>query len=275
MNSYPDEGEEAVELMQAATIIILRHARSSGGNSGATGKGLEVLLGQNMVKNWLRSTPDKTVIMRYPGEWKFPGGVVERTDNSLEQTAIRELREEFIGVAPIHEVKDSDISLYMVNKKLTRPVKGKRYAMHNFVAIEDDNPWITANDIASTINENLQTRMSTFNSQIEDGSFWQLDSETKAFVSPELVAVQWMSLPMAISRMESSLNETGKLSCVNEWQRDEFKKYDIRRRDPMYQSMVTLMEIQQLGSLENFRAQDASIKSSSGGIKDWFDSFFK
>jgi hypothetical protein len=36
--------------------------------------GWEVLLGQNEVINWLRSEPGKPRTMRYPGEWKLPGG---------------------------------------------------------------------------------------------------------------------------------------------------------------------------------------------------------
>ena len=47
-------------LMDAATLVMLRLRSSK----------WQVLLGQNEVKNWLRSTESQTVVMRYPGEWK-------------------------------------------------------------------------------------------------------------------------------------------------------------------------------------------------------------
>jgi ADP-ribose pyrophosphatase YjhB (NUDIX family) len=274
--------------MQAGTVVIIRHAAAAGaskaaavatakGDGGTKGGALEVLLGQSVVKNWLRSTEHKTVIMRYPGEWKFPGGVVDPTDAGLEQAAIRELKEEYIGVASLVKDDNSDISLHMVNKKITRPIKGKRYAMHNFAAMEDDNPWITATDIAAPINRNLQQRYEEFSRKLEDGSFWSLDDKGKAQVSPELMRVQWMPLTTAISLMDSSLNdERGRpLSCVNDWQRQEFEKYGITKRDHMYQTMVTLMEIGELGTLEKIKAHEQSLRASSGGVGGWFDSLFR
>ena len=122
--------EEEIVTMNAATIVILRQV-----NTCKTKPMWNVLLGQNMVKNWLRSTPDVDVIMRYPGEWKFPGGVCDEHDITLKDTAIRELNEEFLGL-------DVDITkhstLYLVNKKLTRAIKGRQYWMHNFVAIDSE-----------------------------------------------------------------------------------------------------------------------------------------
>ena len=35
------------------------------------------MLAQNEVINWLRSSADKTVPMRYAGEYKFAGGNIE------------------------------------------------------------------------------------------------------------------------------------------------------------------------------------------------------
>jgi hypothetical protein len=33
----------------------------------------QVLMGQAEVINWMKSTPEKLVTMRYAGEWKLPG----------------------------------------------------------------------------------------------------------------------------------------------------------------------------------------------------------
>ncbi len=57
--------------------------------------------------------------MRYPSEWKFPGGVVENLDYSFKVTAIRELNEEFPGL----DVRIETAHLLLLNKKLTLFVK--------------------------------------------------------------------------------------------------------------------------------------------------------
>lgn len=259
MISEQDPVGETEDRMLAATLVILRRAVASAsavGTSGPQDK-WEVLLGQNCVKNWLRSTKDHSVIMRYPGEWKFPGGVLEDCDDCLADTATRELREEFLGLT----VPNADISMYLVNRKLTKSIKGKRFLMYNYVAMEDDNAWISETDIANTINGNLRRRIHTFNEMLSNGSYWDLSDEEKSLVSPELVMVKWMPLSEAVQVMGSSLDES--LTCLNDFQRDEFIKYDINSRDPMFQSMVTLMEIEKLGSYENFRAHDIIMRASN------------
>jgi hypothetical protein len=57
-----------IQKHEAATIICLKEI------SGR----LNVLLGQNECINYLKSTISTNIIMRYPGEYKFPGGVVEK-----------------------------------------------------------------------------------------------------------------------------------------------------------------------------------------------------
>ena len=33
-----------------------------------------ILLGQGEAQNYVKSTPEQPAVMRYPGEWKLPGG---------------------------------------------------------------------------------------------------------------------------------------------------------------------------------------------------------
>ena len=73
--------------------------------------------------------------------------------------------------------------------------------------------------------------------------------------------MQWMPLDDAIYAMGSSLDD--RLICVNDWQRIEFEKYNIHARDPMFQSMVTLLEVQKLGSYEKIRSQDDVMRASN------------
>ena len=77
-----------VTVFDAATTVSLRHARRRAA-ARAPPTGWEVLMGQSEVVNWLRSSPAKKAIMRYPGEFKFPGGTVDNGE-TLAQTALRE-----------------------------------------------------------------------------------------------------------------------------------------------------------------------------------------
>ena len=58
----------------------------------------EVLMGQNECVNWMKTTglgEKDTKIMRYPGEYKFAGGTLDKGE-SFRAAAQRELAEEFI-----------------------------------------------------------------------------------------------------------------------------------------------------------------------------------
>lgn len=230
-------------IINAATVICLRRASNT--------KCWQVLLGQNHVKNWYKSSEVKNVIMRYPGEWKFPGGVVEDLDYSFKVTAIRELNEEFPGL----DVRIETAHLLLLNKKLTLPVKGHQYMMYNFVALEDDNIWINS-DNASAINDYLNIKYQSFQDALATNHYWSLSDAEKQVLSPEVHCVEWLDIDEAIDMMSSSMFEP--ISYVNDWQRLEFEKYNITRRDPMYQSMVTLEEIKSLDTVENIRLKAIS-----------------
>src|SRR3989338_4381646 len=105
-------------IREAATLIILR--------DGA--RGLEALVGQNEIVNFLRSTPEQTVFMRFPGEYKFSGGMVEETDETKQAAAKREVEEEFLGLTlPL------DVYVALFNVK---HVEGKKPTnMNNYVLI--------------------------------------------------------------------------------------------------------------------------------------------
>ena len=257
---------EDVATLNAATVVIVKRFSSNSegarlviGRGGEGGRELQdnldlsknnreqgikwkVLLGQNVVKNWMRSTNSNTVIMRYPGEFKLPGGVAESQDLSIQDTALRELQEEFLGVNFCGAYPPS---LHLFTKKLTIPIKNKRYYMHNFIAIGDENPWITE-DLDGIINHNLEEKRLRFDAALESGEFWSLGDEEKSTLSPELVKVEWIELDEAILMMRGSLQESSPISYVNEWQREEFARYSLVTRDPMYQTMKVLEEAKEL-----------------------------
>jgi 8-oxo-dGTP pyrophosphatase MutT (NUDIX family) len=226
--------EDAI-TMNAATVVCLRKKLSK----------WQVLLGQNEVKNWLRSSETSNVIMRYPGEWKFPGGAVEDADLSLRETAVRELQEEFIGI----KVSSSSCVMHLLNCKITRPIQGKSFHMHNFVAFADENEdWLGVEGLEAIINKNLAAKKQTFDAVLSSGEFWLLSEEAKSAVSPEVHRVQWMDLGAAIAHMDGA--EADPCSVLDDFQRSEFVRYGVRTRDPMHQSKVVLEDILALGTKE-------------------------
>ena len=61
--------------------------------------GWQLLMQQRSVRNWLRSTPASPAVMRYPGEYSFPGGGIEDGEGA-EAAARRELSEELRAPVP-------------------------------------------------------------------------------------------------------------------------------------------------------------------------------
>ncbi|OQS05652.1 hypothetical protein THRCLA_02235 [Thraustotheca clavata] len=220
----------SIHLVDAATVVCLRRSLTA----DASNK-WDVLLAQSEVKNWLRSTPENTVLMRYPGEWKFPGGQKDTTDICLEATALRELREELLGI----QVPDNAI-LHWTSTKETRVVRGKRYRMHNFVALASENSWLEASSLIDDINANLLRKRNAFTVALENGTFWEMESEQKHELSPEVRSIAWFRVDEAIDML------SGSTPFVNAFQQEQFEKYSITQRDPMYQSMMTLMDIASL-----------------------------
>lgn len=83
---------------------------------------------------------------------------------------------------------------------------------------------------------------------LNDGSYWNLNIQQKEEISPEVYQVKWIDIDEAILIMESA--EYFPIQYVNEWQQQEFEKYSISQRDPMYQSMMVLREIRELSTPE-------------------------
>ncbi|DBA01062.1 TPA: hypothetical protein N0F65_002672 [Lagenidium giganteum] len=235
-----------VRLVNAATLICLRCKTRT--DSSSSSSPWEVLLGQSEVKNWLSSTATSTRIMRYPGEWKFPGGAVDANDGSFRDAALRELQEEFLGIP----VTASNAQLYYFNTKVTRPVQQRRHRMVNFVAFAEENAaWM--NDTAvEAVNETLASKRAKFQTLLSDGTYWAMSTAEKESVSPEIHRVRWFPLDQAFNMMAETMID--KPSYVDEWQRGEFTKYGIARRDPMYISMLILRDIGEFETLDDIKA---------------------
>ncbi|KDO35628.1 hypothetical protein SPRG_00472 [Saprolegnia parasitica CBS 223.65] len=223
-----------VQLVDAATVVCLRPSTTA----DASNK-WDVLLAQSEVKNWLRSTPTTTVLMRYPGEWKFPGGQKDMSDESLRATALRELREELLGIQVPETAR-----LHWVSTKETRIVKGRRYRMHNFAALATENAWLQLDTLVNEINANLAAKRDAFALALATGDFWAMETEAKHGLSPEVRSIAWFRMDAAIALL------SGDTPFVNAFQETEFATYSITARDPMYQSMMTLMDLASLDAAD-------------------------
>ena len=244
--------------VEAATVVCLR--RRPGGSPGSMLKlgslsfpdqwwsrlpatmsfehGWEVLMGQSECVNWLRSTLQQQVVMRYAGEFKFAGGGAEEGDCNLRATAERELREEYM----LGHLPPGSIKLHPFNVKQTKPIKGRSYVMHNFVALAHENPWLADPALTTSTNRVLQLRRDRFAAALESGTFWCAAREEREKLAPEVRVVEWVDMKQACWMLLTSKSE--QLTPVNEFQQTEFARLGVTTRDPMFQTFATLSEIE-------------------------------
>jgi hypothetical protein len=69
-----------------------------------------------------------------------------------------------------------------------------------------------------------------------------LGQEDKSRLSPEVYACAWLDIGRACE-MSMTSNCEAFVPC-NEWQREQFDLHGVVRRDPMFQTMSTLMELE-------------------------------
>lgn len=204
----------------------------------------EVLMGQGEVQNWMRSRPDKEVPMRYPGEWKFAGGVVDADETPL-QAAMRELEEEFQVPTALTE---ATCKLRLLSVKQTRPIRNVSNIMFNYVAAADENPWLQELDLEE-VNLTLAKRRQSFAEALQGGNFYTLGKEQQESLAPEIHEVQWLDMRSAVMHAFTSMN--GSLLPVNDFQKEEFHRMGLQRRDPMFLTMATLLEVDSFPSLQS------------------------
>lgn len=142
--------------------------------------------------------------------------------------------------------------------KVTLPIKGRQYRMHNFVLFDENDEW--DDTVVVLVNEELARKRETFLKSLNDGTFWDASMEFKHILSPEIHRIGWIDLDTAIDFMSSSMEDTG--GYVDDWQRLEFNKYGISHRDPMYQSMMVLEEIRHLGTIDAIKQQAIAFEES-------------
>lgn len=211
--------------------------------------GWEVLLGQGEVINWLKSQPDKLTSMRYAGEFKPAGGVVDDGE-SVEEAARRELHEEFLR--PVGCGLPDSARLRAFSVKQTRPIRSRSNIIYNFVALAEENPWLQDLDV-DAVNEALSAHRRQFKELVESGKYWDMPPSERELFAPEIHQVAWVPLREAVRYCMQSMVPG---HFVNEYQRDEFARYKKKARDPMFITAAALVE------LETFPTADALIRHS-------------
>lgn len=184
--------------------------------------------------------------MRYPAEYKFPGGTLNSSETN-SNAAKREFEEEFLTSIP----NNCRLRLFKVSQ--TRPIKGVSYIMSNYVCLESENQWLSCLK-SSDINERLRLKRSRFNSKGDD--FYRLDDEEKESLSPEVEQVNWLQISEAISYAFTSMNS--KPTFINPYQESEFERLNIKKRDPMFVNLTILT------ALERFKNENELIEYCKG-----------
>jgi hypothetical protein len=129
--------DELLTLGMDGDSTSIRALFTKGGGTLRFTSPWEVLMGQNECRNYFKSKSSSDVhVMRYPGELKFPGGTLDPEDVDLVSAATREFEEEFLVAVP------NTAKLSLFNVKQTKVIKGISHLMHNFLALQDDNPWL-------------------------------------------------------------------------------------------------------------------------------------
>jgi 8-oxo-dGTP pyrophosphatase MutT (NUDIX family) len=224
-------------------------------NAASFTSGWEILMGQSEVLNWLRSTKSAPrAQMRYGGEFKFAGGSQDGNE-SIVETAVRELEEEFLLNVP-HGAK-----LRFLSVRQTRPVKNTSHIMVNFLALQEENQWLQELDVGG-INSKLEDRRKQHRQLVESGAFWEMVPEAKETVSPEIRQVEWLDLRQAVLNSFTSMN--AELVCVNDFQQRSFEEHGIATRDPMYLTMLSLLELESFPSGASVQRELTLVSPSSG-----------
>lgn len=226
----------------------------------------EVLMGQNEVVNYLKSSPTKLKTMRFAGEFKLAGGNVDPGE-TITECAKRELYEEFLrpltklgqqkGAKAADKFNEGDIFLHPFSVKQTRPIRSRASVLHNFVCLADENPFLATLDVEA-VNHQLSIQRKSFRESVLDESYWSLSAEEKETVSPEVHQLQWMSLADAV---KYSISAFFPQHYVNKWQKEQFDflsrtnaENKVKKRDPMLITAASLIGIECFDSVQQLLA---------------------
>jgi 8-oxo-dGTP pyrophosphatase MutT (NUDIX family) len=248
--AYSTEQVAALDAGAASSTDDLRTPTLFGDEDSVEfSSGWEMLMQQREVKNMLRSTPDEVVLMRYPGEYSFPGGGVDAGETA-EQATRRELSEELRATVP------SDAKLRLLSIKQTRPINNTSNIMYNYLCAAEENPWLASFDVDSA-NAALAQQRRRCNALVVSGEFWKLSAEEKAAVSPEVRELVWLDVREVVRCSFTSMNTV--FTPVNAFQAQSFAQYGREMRDPMFLTMMIALELETFPSFQSLKRHTDSL----------------
>ncbi|KAJ9454019.1 hypothetical protein DIPPA_13031 [Diplonema papillatum] len=250
--SDPFEVRGTVSVAESSVVILARKEE----------RGWEVLLTESEVINWLKSTREKLVPMRYGGEWKLAGGNVDEGETP-DEAARRELEEEVLAETN-RPVLPINAKLHPFTVKQTRPIRSRSNIIYVFVALASENPWLHDLDVTEA-NWGLAERRVRFKELFLSGEYEGLAPVKKESVAPEIHSLRWVPIQEAIRKCERA-------QVPGEWagdfQKREYAVWNVhRQRDPMYLTGIILGELSQYQTEADVLAHVASVGSLSERLK--------
>lgn len=154
--------------------------------------------------------------------------------------------------------ENSQLRPFRVNS--TKAIQGKSYRMFNYVACADENAWLLNLDV-DQVNRQLQAKRDAFEGLLTSGRFWSLSKKDRERVSPEVRSVAWLDIKSAVEVCLTS--KASEVRFVNGFQRTEFNKHGIKERDPMYASMMSILELEKFKSMQSIREKAPGFEAKS------------
>jgi 8-oxo-dGTP pyrophosphatase MutT (NUDIX family) len=248
--AYSSEQVAALDTGAASSTDDLRTPTLFGDEDSVEfSSGWELLMQQREVKNMLRSTREEVALMRYPGEYSFPGGGID-TGETAEDATRRELSEELRIPVP------SDAKLRLLSVKQTRPINNTSNIMYNYLCAAEENPWLASFDVEAA-NAALARQRSRCDELVASGEFWKLSAEEKAAVSPEVRELVWLDVREVVRCAFTSMNTV--FTPLNAFQAQSFAQYGREMRDPMFLTMMIALELETFPSFQSLKRHTDSL----------------
>lgn len=180
--------------------------------------GLEILVGQSNVVNYLETSSRSTSFMSYPGEYMFAvfqsrkdetdanqrttkkwRDAISTPHNTHQQIARKALQQEFLVNVP---VSASFVPLVALQ---TRKIKGSSNMLVTFAAFSNnESSWLQTLDVDS-INMELDQRRQSVETMIQSGAWDSLPMQEREQIAPKMRRLCWLDLKDCIRIMQESI----------------------------------------------------------------------